>query len=400
MTDTPIQFFRPRVFLVALALGLLGCALLGRWVSSRDYHRTFTRFHVRISPEAHYYPTIEEMRSIVRARCRPDQILVIVGGNSIFHGVGQPVGKLWTEELQRLLGPRYVVINFALRGALCTDGGAYVAESLRDEFPRQIYVANTSPFSPPVPYGIEPYRYLFWQARTRGLLEDFAPRERELAAFLERDFTWGGRFELLGSQWLDRALRFRDLWNWVGYHHLFTIQNPHTPARPQATWPRRNFKDEEGDLELVPLRERFSAAAREAEMVIVRGFSATHAVRTPSGWAIRPKSRREFVSAAEAAFPDDLKARTLIMLSRNSPVYLNQLTAEEREREEFVYREGIAAWRALGYQARDYGADFAPADFGDRTHLTASGGRKLARLVAEEVERMVGALGYGKAAGK
>lgn len=392
--SSEIQLFRPRGFLVGLAIGLLGCALLARWVSSRNYHETFTRFHVRLSPEAHYYPTIDEMRSIVRARCRPDQILVIVGGNSIFHGVGQPVGKMWTEELQRLLGPNYAVINFAQRGALCTDGGALVAEALRHEYPRQIYVANTSPFTPPAPYGVEPYRYLFWQTRARGLLEDFAPREQELAALFERDFTWGERFELFGSQWLDRALRFRDLWNWVGYHYLFTIQNPHTPTGPQATWPRKNLKDQEGDFELVPMHERFSAAAREAEMTIVRGFSETHAVATPAGWAIRPESRQKFLSAAKGAFPDDLKARTLIMLSRNSPVYLNQLTPAEREREEFVYREAVMGWRSLGYHALDYGANYQPADFGDRTHLTATGGRKLAHTVAAEVQSMVAALGY------
>ncbi|MBI5426085.1 MAG: hypothetical protein HZA32_18585 [Opitutae bacterium] len=335
------------------------------------------------------------MRGIVRARCKPDQILVIVGGNSIFHGVGQPVGKIWTEELQRLLGPRYCVINFALRGALCTDGGAYVAESLRHEFPRQIYVANTSPFAVPEPYGIEPYRYLFWQTRARGLLEDFAPREARLKGFMAHDLSLGDRFDLTGRYWLDRAFRYNDLWNWVGYRYFFTIQNPHTPDRPQATWARKKFKDEEGDFELMPLHERFKAEGREAEMKIVRGFSATHVERDPDGhWAVRIGSREQFAAAAKAAFPDDLKARTLIMLSRNSPLYLGQLTPDERQREEFVYREGIAAWRALGYRSNDYGADFAPEDFGDRTHLTAAGGRKLAKIVAAEIMTMTRQLGY------
>lgn len=395
MSDRPVKFFRPLGFLVGFSVGLLACSLVARWVSSRGYHDTFTRFHVRLSPEAHYYPTIEEMRGIVRARCKPDQILVIVGGNSIFHGVGQPVGKMWTEELQRLLGPRYCVINFALRGALCTDGGAYVAESLRQEFLRQIYVANTSPFAVPEPYGLEPYRYLFWEARTRGLLEDFAPREERLEKFVARDLGLGDRFELVGRYWLDRAVRYHDLWNWVGYRYFFTIQNPHTPARPQATWAREKFKDEEGDFELVPMHERFKAEGREAEMKIVRGFSETHVERGSDGkWTVRANSRREFTEAAKGAFPDDLKPRTLIMLSRNSPVYLKQLTPDEREREEFVYREGGAAWRALGYHAGDYGVDFAPEDFGDRTHLTATGGRKLARRVATEIAAMVEQLGY------
>lgn len=395
MSDGPVRAFRPLGFLAGLALGLIACSFWARGVSSRGYHETFTRFHMRVSPEAHYYPTIEEMRGIVRARCKPDQILVIVGGNSIFHGVGQPVGKIWTEELQRLLGPRYCVINFALRGALCTEGGAYVAESLRQEFPRQIYVANTSPFMAPEPYGMEPYRYLFWEARTRGLLEDFAPREARVKNFVAHDLLFGERFELLGRFWLDRVLRYHDLWNWVGYRCFFTIPNPHTPTAPQATWARSRFKDEEGDFELLPLHERFRAESREAEMRIVRGFSETHVARGPDGnWAVRTGSRLQFAAVAQAAFPDDLKARTLIMLSRNCPLYVEQLSPEEREREEFVYREGVAGWRALGYRSADYGADFAPADFGDRTHLSASGGRKLARQVANEIAAMVVQLGY------
>jgi hypothetical protein len=395
MSDSSVRIFRPLGFLVGLALGLIGCSLVARWVSARGYHDTFTRFHMRLSPEAHYYPTIEEMRGIVRARCRPDQVLVIVGGNSIFHGVGQPVGKIWTEELQRQLGPKYVVINFALRGALCTDGGALAAESLRDEYPRQVYVANTSPFAEPEPYGVEPYRYLFWETRARGLLERFAPREDHVAKFIAREFSTGDRFELWGRFGLDRVLRFRDLWNWVGYRFFFTIQNPHTPDRPQATWARGKFKDEEGDFELRPLHERFRAESRDAEMAIVRGFSETHVERGSDGqWQVRARSQKEFTVAARAAFPDDLKPRTLIMLSRNCPLYLNQLTAEERDREEFVYREALSAWRSLGYRAQEYGADYLPADYGDRTHLAASGGRKLATTVAREVSGMAAALGY------
>lgn len=394
MSASP-RWFRPLGFLAGFAAALVACSVVARLVSSGGFHAEFTRFHVRLSPEAHYYPTIEEMRGIVRDRARPDQILVIVGGNSIFHGVGQPAGKLWTEELQRRLGPRYAVLNFAFRGALCTDGGAFVAESLRAEYPRQIYVANTSPFVPPHPIGQDPYRYLFWEARTRGLLEDFGPRDEQVAAFLRVHVPWGTQVETLGLNWLDRALRFRDLWTWVGYDKFFTIQNAHTPTRPQATWPRRLFRDEEGDFEQIPVSRRYPPAGLEAEMAIVRGFSSTYCERGPDGaWRVIPSKRAVFDEVARAAFPDSLKSRTLILLSRNSPYYLSRLTPEEREREEFCYREGVQAWRRLGYSSLDYGADFAPEHFGDRTHLTATGGRRLAGIVAAEVESISARLGY------
>jgi hypothetical protein len=402
MSDAPATstfersaLFRPRTFLAGLLAGLVLCSAAARYVSSRGYHDVFTRFHIFISPEGQYYPTLEEMCSIVRTRCRSDQILVIVGGNSIFNGVGQPVEKLWTGELQRQLGDRYAVVNLAFRGAYCTDGAAIVAETLRKEFPRQIYVANTGPFVQPAPIGSQPYRYLIWEAESRGLLESFAARDALIAKSRPSEYTWGEWVDVWAGAYLDRALRFRDLWNWVGYKYLFTIQNPVTPHMPRAIWARDRFDDIENDFEDTPLSLRFLPEYRDAEMKIVRGFSATYYLRDDQGnWRINPKYLKDFNEAASAAFPVDLRARTLIMLSRNSPLYLRQLTQDEMQREDICYSEGATAWRNLGYGADDYGRDYDDSDFGDRTHLTGTGGRKLAAQVAADVQGIAAKLGY------
>jgi hypothetical protein len=355
----------------------------------------FTRFHIYISPDAQYYPTLEEMCGVVRTRCRSDQVLVIVGGNSIFHGVGQPAEKLWTNELQRQLGDRFAVVNLAFRGAFCTDGAAIVAEVLRKEFPRQIYVANSGPFAMPEPMGSGTYRYLIWEARSRGLLERFAPREEIIDQYRSQDYTSGQLFDLWALDFMDRALRFRDLWNWVGYKYLFTIQNPYTPHLPQAIWPRDRFADREDDFEDVPFSKRFRPEIQNAEMEIVRGFSSIFYFKTHAGeWHLKPTYSVEFNRVVEGAFPDDLKARTLIMLSRNSPFYVRQLDSDEALREDDAYRDCAHAWRAAGCEAADYGRDYEDTDFGDRTHLTADGGLKLAAQVSSEVQRIAGKLGY------
>jgi hypothetical protein len=390
------RFFHPVGFLLGFAAALVACSAIARVAAHRGYHTTFTRFHVVLSPQAQYYPTIEEMCGLVRSRCRPDQVLVIVGGNSIFEGVGQPADKLWTAELRRLLGPRYCVANLAFAGSLCTDGGAPVAEALRTEFPRQIYVANSSPFSTPVPYGIEPYRYLIWEARSLDLLEHYRPREAYVDNFMNRAFAQKVA-EMKESGWLDRALRFRDFWNWIGYEYLFTVPNPITPDWPRSVWARKRFPDNEPDFEQTPVAERKRRLDNEAEMKIVRAFSGHFYEKDPKGeWRPISQLRDEFMEAAKAAFPDDLKARTLIMLSRNNPYFLRQLSADELRREDAAYRDGAAAWREAGYRSADYGRDFNEADFGDRTHLAASGGRKLAAVVAEQVRSMAGSLGYLK----
>ena len=162
MSDTPAPlpsapFFRPVTLLAGVALGLGLLAVAGRLVTRDDWHRDFHRFHPFIAPETLYQPTVAEMCAIIRARCRPGQILVVVGGNSVFQGVGQPVEKLWTRRLQERLGDRYAVVNLAFRGSAPTDAGALAAEALRAEFPHQIYLANVPPFKAASPGGTVEY---------------------------------------------------------------------------------------------------------------------------------------------------------------------------------------------------------------------------------------------------
>jgi hypothetical protein len=405
--DTPNQtferspLFRPRTFLAGLVLGLVLCSALARYVSHKGYHDVFSRFFLQISPEGQYYPTVDEMCSIVRTRCRSDQVLVIVGGNSIFNGVGQPLEKLWTNELQRQLGDRYAVVNLAFRGAFCTDGGAVIAEVLRNEYPRQVFVTNTGPFVRPEPIGSQPYRGLIWEARSRGLLESFAKRDKIIEVSRKEEYAWGKWVDIWAGTMLDRVLRFHDLWNWVGYKFIFTIQNPITPHMPQAIWARGRFDDIENDFEDTPFDMRFLPEYREAEMKIVRGFSSIYYIKDARGnWRTNPVFLSDFNRVVDGAFPTDLRARTLVMLSRNSPLYLRQLTPDEMVRDDDAYRDCVNAWRHYGYAADEYGRDYDETDFGDRTHLTGTGGRKLAAQVAGDVQEIARKLGYlGKEAG-
>ncbi len=388
-------FFRPLTFAVGIALGLAVCSLVARRVSHESYHPGFTRFHLRISPEAQYYPTLDEMRGIVRSMCRTDQTLVIVGGNSIFNGVGQPDGKVWTGALQSNLGDNFVVVNLAFRGALCTDGGAVVAEALRTEYPHLIYVANTSPFGSLAPFGTEPYRYVFWEARSRGVLEDFKPRDEALATFARTQQTMGERFDIWSRATLDRFLRFRDIWNYIGFNYFFTIPNPTTPHLPEATWARGRLPDIEADFDAFPFENRFRPEIRTAELKIVRGFSWSFYDADANGdWHVKAKALADYDGAVEAAFPDDLKPRTLIMLSRNCRLYLDQLTPSELARDDNAYRDCEALWQKHGYSCAEYGRDYSATDFGDRTHLTAEGGVKLAADVANRVQTLAAKLGY------
>lgn len=396
-TPPSVPWFRSRFYLLGLVLGLAGCAWLGHYVARHDYHAEFTRFHPRISPESSYYPTVDEMCAIVRARCRPDQILVLVGGNSILNGVGQPADQLWTLELQRLLGDRYAVINFAFRGALATDGGAVIAEVLRKEFPRQIYIANMQPMGDLHALGLLTYQFIFWEAHARGLLEDYAPREKMVGEFRRSKEAPPNLRELTIMAHADAVLRYRDLWNWVGFEHLFTVSSFYTPNFPRLLTARKHLRDEEQDYEQMPFGSpaRFGPGKENNEMAITRGFTALFYEKDGQGaWSLRPDTRSTFTRAAQTGFPDNLKARTLLVVSRNAPFYRKKLTADESLRDDRGYQDTVEILESLGYGALEYGKDFAETDYGDRTHLTVSGGRRLAGVVAAKVGEMARKQGY------
>jgi hypothetical protein len=391
--ETP-RAFRPRAFLLGLAAGLLAGVLAGHWAARNHAHPAFVRFAPRISPEGNYYPTLDEMRAVVRARVAAGQVPVIVGGNSVFQGVGQPADRIWTLELQRLLGPRFVVVNLALRGSSIVDGGAVVAESLQGEFPGLVYVANTAPWTNPHPAGLEPYTYLADEARARGLLEAMPARDALVAGLRRSSLPLAARLERVAVAHADRWLRFRDLWNWVGFNLFFTIPSPLTPSGPVATAARGRLPDEEPDFETMPAEVRMPPFADAQEMAITRAFSQS-AVEPDGagGWRLRPGVAEQFRAIAGAALPPSMRRRTLVVLSRNSPVFRNRLTAEEQTRDDFAFASSLAAWREAGYHAAEYGRDFAPADYGDRTHLSARGGRRLAAALAPEVRAVADALG-------
>ncbi len=391
----PLRIFRPWPLLTGFAVGLALLAWAGRGVTKRDWHDDFVRFHPMIAPDSMYEPTINEMGAIVRARCRPDQILVILGGNSILLGVGQPVVRVWTKRLQELLGDRYAVVNLAFRGSSPTDGGALVAESLRKEFPRQIYIANLAPLQGADAIGIESYRFVLFDAYYKGRLLPWAPRDEQLKKYLAAKNDHEQRFERRLSAQADVGLRYHDFWNWWSCTRFFTFATTMMPNWPRAYWPRNRFEDEESDYELTAFEERFTPQTIANDLKIARGYTAAFYSKNPDGtWQLVPSAYEEFLRLGQQAFPDPLKKRTLILISRNSPFYTARLEADLEERDELAIRDSIAGWEKLGYQSIDYGRDFEVNDFGDRTHLTSTGGAKLAATVAPKVRTMAIKLGY------
>jgi hypothetical protein len=391
-------WIRPFWFIAGLGLGSVSLGLLGWTIKRTDIHPGFVRFHSMISPEGGYYPTLDEMTAIVRARARPGQVLVIVGGNSVLLGIWQRDVDIWSARLQELLGDKYCVVNFAYRGAAPSEGGAVVAEALRKEFPRQILIANDGVLTAVAFAGHGPYRYLFWQAYFAGKLESYPARERRVAEY--RDLGPKERNELVEariSAWFDRVLHFNDLWNCVTLRYLGTTPSYKEQYFPLFLKPHGEYQDSEVDGSDPMYDDRhYPPSTFDVEMRIVTGPGLYYSRGSDGRWSLADATHRDLLEWNQEALPQDLKERTLMLVSGNSPYYVGRLSADDRSMVRQATDDTVSLFREAGISSIDYGWDFVPEDFGDRTHLTKLGGWKLAGLVAPQVREMAERLGYLK----
>ncbi len=407
---TPVEIIRalrrvalsPRTVLLGVLIGFGALCVLGRKAAVTNVQKDFVRITQYISPETKYYPTVNEWISIVRERIKPGQILVIVGGNSVLRGLGQPRDKIWTKRLQTELGDGYCVINFAFNSSPATDGGAVIAEALYKEFPKQIYMANAAPTQGVNPEGSLIYRFMFWDAWQKGYLDKNAANRNEKMAETHSNPLYqyqNGYVELRIRNWLDRLFYFQDFWNDVTTAHFNTVWGVYMPGPTRFLQPRNDFPDPEPDfITGVPLENRYMPATMNIELANVRGCSqyAFEEKKTPDGkWKVYEPVWAQFQVEVKGSFPEYLKKRTLILMSHSSPYYVNKLTPDEIERDGLAYTLAVKEWEKGGYSSLEYGKDYHPTqEYGDRTHLTWKGGEKLAVTVAAKVRSMSKELGY------
>lgn len=387
LPDKP-SWLRPWTMLAGFVATLVLLSWAGRRVAHDGFHDDFQRFHIMIAPDSQYRPTVAEMQGVVRRNARPDQILVIVAGNSILLGVGQPVGTVWTERLQALLGPEYAVVNLAFRGASPSTGGTIVAETLRDEYPRQIVITNISPTQQLDPLGTGDYRYILLDAYHKGWLLPWPPRDAQFATLppLAED--------RLNAR-LDAWFYQNSLWNWWSARHLFTFPVPMRPDLGQAFDARTKLRDRENDYDDFPFRERFAFRFEARNLEIAAANSLDFYPRQVDGeWELATAAYEQFLASVAAAVPDPRKAQLLFLVGRNAPYYTAKLPPEIQARDDLAFALSVKGLESLGFAALQYGRDYPVTDYGDRTHLTKSGGTRLAADVAPRVRALAQQLGY------
>lgn len=382
-TAAPARRLHAGGLLAGIVAGFLLAVLLGHQAARYSKPSNFVRFQQWINAQTVFFPPFRMLEHLALARWKPGQTVVIVAGNSIFNGVSQRPDELWSRRLQEMLGPeKYVVVNLAFGGGGPTEGGIVVAESLIRRGIPVIVVDNMGSGTPPNPIG-NYYGYYYWEARAQGALLTHPARDAQIDLVLARSTEDNRRkeAELRRAAWLNRFLYFQELWHHVGLHGVFTVWNYKTQAdfwRPRDEWP---------DPELVPrpLAERFGNRL-EAEMEITRGFTILLGGKDAQGrWGLTPAAAADLRGQIKAMFPPALRPHLLMVLCQNAPFYRNRLTADERARDDAVWRDCAAIWQQEGIATFINGLDFEDADYNDRTHLTPSGGQKLAARVAREI---------------
>lgn len=372
--------------LFGIVAGFGACVWLGHRAAVTSKPRDFVRFHQGISPDTLYYPPFAMMEQLALERWKPGKTLVIVGGNSIFNGVGQKAEKLWSSRLQEMLGPEYAVVNLAFRGSFAAEGAALIAESLQARGIPVLLVVNSSPGAGMGRAIGSIYGYYYWQGLAQGKLVDFAERTADLDTFRKR--VSPKKREALDEEALsgrlDAYLKFQSLWHDSAYRHGFTVWNSVTRDAP---WRRRELYVDNETPPQTSL-ERFERNF-DFEMRIVREFTKNLAVEDESGnWSMKPATRETLTREIGASLPPALRPRTIAVLTQNAKYYRDRFTPSELARDRVIFDAAAAVWRAVGASAIVVGEDFENPDFSDRTHLTETGGRKVAEHVAAEVRRI------------
>jgi hypothetical protein len=369
----------PRVFLTAVAIGFALAAGAGRLAVKVNIFENFIRFQPIIGSETNFNVTALQLQQLLRAIPR-EKIAVVVGGSSTFHGYGQGPQDIWTRELQTRLGSRFHVINLALRGGAGDVFGSHAVEMLIRDGYRVLYVCDDRPNVTFHPAGSPAlYRYFYYDAVSRGLLADWAPRDAAVRQ-LERDSPDHIALGELRLRSNANALAyFDDLWTWLSHQYL-SLAGWHAFLADWGFAPRRSYPDPQPTMRP---GEGYFPSTLDADMRLLR----------PSTVPLSPEYLAAKTRSANFV-PEAVRQRTIMFEARFSPHFVEKFTKDEQASYDRNNGQNIEALQAAGIVALDMGPDWSADDYVDITHFSVQGGRKVAEILALLVVQRARELGY------
>jgi hypothetical protein len=372
----------PAFFLLGIVLSMMLLSGLGSILVPPHLIDGFVRFHAGIGPDHKFFATAHDVRAILdSAEAEKPAVIVIVGGTSVFQGTSQSEPLIWTELLQKALGPNYRVVNLAQRAGRPNDFGNLAAEMLLKEGKSVLYVCDsmTSQFTIPIEASF--YLKTVFDAWQRGYLLDWPARDRKMRSALNspqaafRSNAWGAL--------ADQAFNFDGFWSYIAFEFGGTIWDKYRGL--DSIEPLRLLRDPEPPAQWHAEHGYPIGPADEQEMQNVRRQIFAEPA---ASWPI-------VRAGVEEQIPMPLRGQTLVVVDLNSPHYLDRLNANDRA-SVFGQADAMAALlKDMGFAETTVVAkDFVEADYSDRVHLSVLGGQKLAERIAPDIVRMAQERGY------
>lgn len=391
--DTEDRFLVPWALFAGVAMSFVACCVWGRKSAHTHQLIGVHRFHHLLTPESLFYPTASQVKQLALARTKNSRINVVVGGSSVLNGTGQQLTELWSKKLAALLGPRYCVVNLGFRGARTGEFGAIGAEMILARR-RLIYLTDITSNAGALDVDGMPYRYLFWDAWYKGLIDQDIPgRNASIAQLPRKRSSDQGFAELRQSARLDSVLYFNDLWTTLAYNAGGTVWN--RLCLSDSFKPRRAIRDTEPPP--VPLHMRYARMLGQEDFERLRTGMRLPMVRQDSSgqWITDADKLEDFRLGLERCMPnEELRHRTIAILHKFAPRTLSRMSPVEREHLAHLRKAIIPVLEVEGMRTVVERRVFSDEDYADHIHLTPSGGEKLAALVAPAIRELSKSLGY------
>lgn len=387
------KYLHPKYFFLGVIVSFSLCCITGFIVSKKAWFNQFSRFILPIVPQTLYYPTANELLETVRHMADHNQILVVIGGSSILRGCGQDPDELWSTELQRLLGNRFKVINFATDAATPYSFGGVAFRMLRKEYPKIIFVGSASPFNGQGSMqGNEPYDYLFWDAYYKKLFEPYNNENKIIKQIRKKEIMTAKGADLQIVSFLDSLFYFRNLWNFISYNLMFTMYSEYEYDRPYQ--PRKNFFDTIVPNKEKLIKEQYSQEHIEYDQKVLKSIITTNVDFSKNSFQIKDAVRLSAREGYAVVFEPQDRSKILWVQTSYNNTIISTLPKNFKQAYWFYINESGHMIESLGYNFLNVGENFSRYDFFDFGHLAGPGGKKLAARIAVKVKKISELNGY------
>jgi len=340
------------------------------------------KWHILISPESNYFPTIEETIGRINLGINKGKKFIIIGGSSASAGIGQDYENIWSNKLSQILGSDYVVLNSAMNGGTGFEFGFVQARYLAEKGEKVLYIFDSGPI-PTNKYDGR-WNYIYLSACLKGYDNDI----NSCINIIKKLFL-NKNYNTLFKYITDLLIPHQNLWNFISYN-IFQFQYHRYITSDKLFSSRSKY----GVLEKNQINGDSCISNKindsnylKHELEIVNGYKN---FRFPSNGYCNVKEIEENLDFIFKDYPMILKGKTINTISQSAPILHNNQTLINQNliNESWVISSKLRSkYGILGIS--EMSNEWEDCDFSDRTHWSNSGGLKHAKRVSKIIKNVL-----------